>query len=110
MKLFWWIELSVSSHDDRGRGHLVDVPNLEPDDPVLDVINDADAVTLPDLGRALEQLDQPKILAVQRDRPTMLEADRDDLRLVRRLFGPGHELEDVVGRRLVEVLDRPSLG
>ena len=38
-----------------------------------------------------------------------LEADPDQLGLVGGLLGPGDELEDVVGRRLVEVLDRAAL-
>jgi hypothetical protein len=47
----------VGCHHDRGRRHFIDVAYLEPDDAVLDVVDDPDAVTLPDLGRALEQLD-----------------------------------------------------
>ena len=50
-----------------------------------------------DLRAALQQLDQPEPLAVERDRPPGLEADPQQLRLVGRLLGPGDELEDVVG-------------
>ena len=55
--------------DDRRRRDLVDVADLEPDDPVLDVVDDPDPVAGPDLGGALDQLDQLEPLAVERDRP-----------------------------------------
>ncbi len=57
----------------------------------------------------LEQLDQPEPLAVERDREAGLEADGDGLGLVRRLLGPGHQLEDVVVGGVVEVLDPAPL-
>ena len=99
----------MRGQDDRRRRHLVDVADLEPDDPVLDVVDDPDPVAAAELGRPLEQLDQPEALAVERDRAPALEADPDQLGLVGRLLGAGDELEDVVARRLVEVLDRAAL-
>ena len=68
------------------------------------------AVPGADLARALEQLDQPEPLAVQRHRHSVLEPDHHVLGLVRRLLGPGDELEDVVARGLFDVLDRTALG
>ena len=62
------LELPVGGEDDRRGRHLVEVADLEPDHPVLDVVDDADPVALADLGRPLEQLDQPELLAVERDR------------------------------------------
>src|SRR5581483_8283400 len=49
------LELGVRRQQDRGRRHLVDVADLQPDDPVLDVIDDPDAVTGGDRRRLLEQ-------------------------------------------------------
>ena len=43
------LELLVGEQQDRRRGHLVDVAHLETDDPVLDVIDDSDAVARADL-------------------------------------------------------------
>ena len=81
LKLFWWIvETSFSSSRCAGiriaaAGHLVDVADLEPDDPVLDVVDDADAVAGAELGDPLDQLDEPEALAVERDRAAGLEPD-----------------------------------
>ena len=52
----------------------------------------------------------PSALAVQRDGHAALEADHHVLGLVGRLLRPRDELEHVVARRLLEVLDRPALG
>ena len=68
-----------------------------------------DAVAAADLGRLLEQLDEPEPLAVDRDRPALLELDLDELRLVGRLARVGDQLEHVVARRLAQVLDRAAL-
>ena len=54
------LELLVGGQDDRRGGHLVDVAYLQPDDAVLDVVDDPDAVTRADLGGAFDQLDQPE--------------------------------------------------
>ena len=51
----------------------------------------------------------PRRLAVDRDRAALLEADRDDLRLVGRLLGARDELEDVVVRSVREILDPLAL-
>ena len=58
---------------------------------------------------ALEQLDQPEPLAVQRHRHAALELDGHDLGLVGGLLGPRDELEDVVLGRVVELLDPAPL-
>ena len=73
------LELAVGGEHDRGGRHLVEVADLEPDDPVLDVVDDPDPVARADLGGALDQLDQPELLAVERDRAPGLEADPDQL-------------------------------
>ncbi len=82
---------------------------FKPDDAILDVIDDPDAVTGCDLGRAFEQGDETEALAVQADGHAMLELDLDDLGLVGRELGPRDELEDVVLGRVVELLDPASL-
>ena len=69
------LQLLVRGEHDRGGGDLVDVAHLEADDPVLDVVDDADPVAAADLGRSFEQLDQAEALAVERDRQPGLEAD-----------------------------------
>ena len=90
MNWFWWIvhdeplELLVGGqHDRRGR-RLVDVAHLQPDDAVLDVVDDADAVARADLGDAFDQLDELEALAVERDRDAALEAELDLLGLLGR--------------------------
>ena len=103
------LELLVGGEDDRRRRNLVDVAHLEADDPVLDVVDDADAVAAADRGRPFEQVDEAEALAVERDRQAGLEADRDRLGLVWCLLGPGDELEDVVLGRVVQILDTASL-
>ena len=47
----------------------------------------------------------PRRSPFERHRHAALEADGDDLGLVGRQLGPGHELEDVVVGRVVELLD-----
>ena len=61
----------MGGENDRRRRHLVEVPNLEPNDAILDLVDDPDPVPPPELGRALEQVDEPERLAVQghRDSP-----------------------------------------
>ena len=63
-----------------------------------------------DLGGPVDQVHEPEPLAVQRDRHAALELDLHHLRLVGRQLGPRHELEDVVVRRVREVLDPLALG
>ncbi len=71
MNWFWWIvQTSFSSsrwaaQDDRRRGRLVDVSDLEADDAVLDVVDDADAVAGSYLPRALDQRCKRQALAVE---------------------------------------------
>ena len=67
------LELAVGLEQDRRGRHLVDVAHLQADDAVLDVVDDPDAVAHADLGGALDQLDQPEPLAVERDRHARLE-------------------------------------
>ena len=70
------LQLAVRRQDHRRRRHLVDVAHLQADDPVLDVIDDADAVAPGDLGDAIDQLDQAEPLAVERHRDPPLELQR----------------------------------
>ena len=67
------LELLVRGQDDRRRRDLVDVADLQADDPVLDVVDDADAVARADLGDALDQRRRGQPLAVERDRQPALE-------------------------------------
>ena len=99
----------MRGQDQRRGGRLVDVADLQADDPVLDVVDDAHAVTRADLGGAFDQLHEPEALAVDRHRHAPLEAELDRLRLVGRLLGAGDELEDVVLGRVREVLDPAPL-
>src|ERR1700722_9426408 len=57
--------LVMRRQQDRGGGYLVDVAHLQPDDAVLDVIDDADAVARGDLGDRFEKVDKAQALAVQ---------------------------------------------
>ena len=113
---FWWIvptrrsSSACAGQDDRRRRDLVDVADLQADDAVLDVVDDADAVATADLGGALEQLDDPQPLAVERHRHAALEARRSTTSgSSGRQLGPRDELEDVVVGRVVEVLDPAAL-
>ena len=103
------LELLVGGQDDRRRGHLVDVSDLQPDDAVLDVVDDADAVARAELGDPFQQLHELEALAVQRDRHAALEAHLHHLGLIGRILGARHQLEDVVLRRLLEILDPATL-
>jgi hypothetical protein len=92
---FWWT--------------VVDVADLEPDDPVLDVIDDAHPVASSSRRRGLEQLDEAQPDAIPRHRRPSLEADGHDLGLVRGQLRPRHQLEDVVVGRVAEVFDPSTL-
>ena len=104
------LELAVRGEHERRRRDLVEVADLEADDPVLDVVDDPGPVAGADLGGPLEQLDEPEPLAVDRHRAAGLEADPDELGLVGRILGRRDELEDVVGRwaRSRSSIERPS--
>ena len=69
------LELGVRGEQDRRRRDLVDVADLEADDPVLDVVDDPDPVPAADLGDPFEQLDEAEPLAVEADRDPGLELD-----------------------------------
>ena len=104
------LELLVGREKDlRGR-HLVQVTHLEADYAVLDVVHDSNAVLCAELAGALEQVHEAEPLAVQRHRGALLELHLHVLGLVRRVLRLRDELEDVVMRRLLDVLDRPALG
>ena len=103
------LELAVGGEDDLGGRHLVDVAHLQAHDAVLDVVHDADAVARGHLGHAADQLHQAQLLVVEARGQPVAEADGDLLGPVRRPLRGRHELEDVLGRRLVEVLDDAAL-
>ena len=73
------------------------------------MVDDADAVPPARIRHAVDQLDQLERLAVDRDRATMLESQRDRLRLVGGALGRGDQLKRVLGGRRIEVLDRAAL-
>ena len=83
------LELLVGGQQDRRGRRLVDVAHLQPDDAVLDVVDDPDAVAGADLGRRFDQLHEPQALAVQRDGHAALELELDHLGLVGRLARGG---------------------
>ena len=62
---------------DRGGRRLVDLAALDPDQPVLDVIDPADAMGGAQLVDAIDQGDRQQPLAVDGDRDAALELDRD---------------------------------
>ena len=115
MNWFWWIvhdealDLAVGRQEDRRGGHLVDVADLQADDPVLDVVDDPHAVSGAELGDPFDQLHELQALAVQGDGHAPLELDLHDLGLVGRALGGRDELEDVLLGRVVEVLDPAAL-
>ena len=74
----------VGSVQDRRRGRLVDLAALDADEPVLDVVDPADAVRATELVEPLDQGDRGEPLAIERDRDAALEVD-DDLDRVRRV-------------------------
>ncbi len=100
----------MGCEQERGRGRLVDVADLQADDAILDVIDDADPVARGDLCRAFDQGHGRKALAVERHGHPALELDLHDLRLLGGLFGAGDELKDVVLGSVVEILDPATLG
>ncbi len=73
------------------------------------MVDDPDAVATADLRDALEQVDQPQFLAVDRHGHAALESDPHGLRLVRRLLGRRDELKDVVVGGMLEILDPAAL-
>ena len=89
----------MRGQDDRRRRHLVQVPNLQPDDPILDLVDDPDPVPAAELGNALSSSTRSEPLAVDGHRAAALEADPDQLGLVGGVLGTRHQLEDVVARR-----------
>ena len=82
---------------DDGRGRLVDLAALDADQPVLDVVDPADAVRAAQVVQPLDQRHGAQRLAVDRDRDAALEAD-DDLDRVGRV-GRRHGPRVGVGRR-----------
>ena len=99
----------MGGQDDRRRRDLVDVADLQTDDAVLDVVDDADAVARAELADALDQLDERQALAVERHRQAALELQLDPLRLIGRAARRRDQLEDVVVGGVVEILDPATL-
>ena len=85
----------MGGQDHLGRRHLVEVAHLQADDPVLDVVDDADTVAAADLGRLLEQVTSPsRSPSSATGRPSRTRPPRAAAR--RCLARVGHELEYVV--------------
>ncbi len=84
--------------DDRGRRGLVDLPALDADEPIFDVVDAADAVSACHDVELLDQRDWVEPLAVERNGHAALEADDDLDRIgcLRRVDGPA---VNVVARR-----------
>ena len=104
------LELAVGGEDDLGGRDLVDVAHLEADDAVLDVVHDAHAVAGAGLGDAADELHQRR---APRRRGSTGRPSRKPMTSSSGRSGAcggrGDELEDVLGRRLVEVLDDAAL-
>ena len=95
--------------DDLGGGHLVEVAHLQAHDPVLDVVEDAHAVAA--AASAMRRMistrpsSSPSRVTGSPSRKPMTRSSSRSGALV----GGRDELEDVLRRRLVEVLDDAAL-
>jgi len=65
------------------RGRLIDLPRLDSDQPILEVVDAPDAVFAPDPVQSGDQVDRSDRLAVKRNRQPLLESNLDVSRLVR---------------------------
>ena len=71
------LERPVSGVQDRRRRRLVDLAALDPDQPILDVVDPPDAVRAAKVVDALDQVDGREPLPVERHRDPALEVDHD---------------------------------
>ena len=98
--------MGAMDHD--GRGGLVDLTALDPDQAVLDVVDAADAVGAGKFVQLLDEGYRVKPVAVQGDRDAAFEAD-DDLDRCRGLVRIDGPLVDVLARRHPWILEDAGL-
>ena len=89
---------------------FVHAPRLHADEPVLDEIEPADAVSPSERVELGQQVRGRKPMAVERDRVAALEFDRDIDRLVGRILRVDGARIDVVRDLLRRVLQHLTLG
>ncbi len=94
------LQLAMGLVQDHRRRRLVQLARLDADQPVLDVIDPADAVLAAELVEPFDQRHAVELLAVEADRPAVLEVDVDVSRLVGRL-GRVDRPGEGLGRRFV---------
>ena len=71
------LERAVGSVQDDARRRFIDLPALDPDQPVLDVVDPANTVDAAEFVQALHDRNRPQFLAVQADRHPRLVVDLD---------------------------------
>src|SRR2546428_4003787 len=94
--------------EDRGP-RLVDLPRLDPDEPVFDHVNPSHAVLSREVVQLLHEINALDLRAVDRDRGALREADRELSGLRRRLVRIDRPLEDIARRGSPGVLEHAGL-
>src|SRR5262249_35904939 len=77
------LQLAMRLVQDHGGRRFVNLPRLDADEPILNVVDAADAMAATDLVKPFEQRDSVNLLAVDSDRPAFLELDLEVRRLAR---------------------------
>ena len=104
------LDAAMGGEQDGAAGRLIHAARLHADKAVLNQIEPPDAVGMTELVELGEQGRGRQLLAVDRDRVTLLEIDGDDGRLVRRLLGIDGARIDIVRNLLRRVLQHLALG
>ena len=100
----------MRGEQDGAAGRLVNAARFHADKSVLDEIDPADAVVAAELIELGQQDSRRELLAVDRDRIALLEADGDNGRFVGRVFRRDGALIDVRRRLLRRVLEHLAFG
>ena len=98
------LDAAVREVIDRAAGSLVHPAALHADEPVLDEVETADAVSTAIVVERRQQCGRAHALAVDRDAVAALEIDRDVFRRVGRVLGVHGARIDIVGDLVPRVL------
>ena len=101
---------AVRGEQDRAAGRLVDAARFHADEAVLDQVEAADAIVVAELVELGQQRCRRQFLAVDRDWIALVEIDRDDRRLVRRILGRNGALVNIFGRLGGRVFEHFAFG